>query len=229
MYQPSDLERQILCSVLGITPTDAPSWTIENATKGGTGGGAAAGSSRLYVHKAIGGWQLDAGRFVEAVHALDVSRIDLHVNSPGGIVFDAVAMFEALRSHPARVVAHVDGLAASAASVLVMAADEVEIAEGGRMMVHDARGGVWGSPDEIRAHADLVDSISQDIAGFYAARTGGTRAKWREAMRATTWYSAAEAVRAKLADRIAGAKNSGTDDRTRLIQARHRALTTRGG
>lgn len=220
MYQPSDLERQILCSVLGITPTTSPSWHVENAAAG-TG-------SRLYVHKMIGGWQLDAGRFVEAVHALNTDRIDLHVNSPGGIVFDAVAMYEALRSHPARVVAHVDGLAASAASVLIMAADEVEIATGGRVMIHDARGGVWGSPDEIRAHADLVESISNDIAGFYAGRAGGTRAKWRQAMRATTWYSATEAVRAGLADRVAG-KDSGPDNRDRLIKARHRALATRGG
>lgn len=218
MYRPSDLERQILCTVQGITASTAPSWTVENAAAG----------SRLYVHKMIGGWQLDAGRFVETVHGLQTNRIDLHVNSPGGIVFDAVAMYEALRSHPARVVAHVDGLAASAASVLIMAADEIEIAEGGRIMVHDARGGVWGSPDEIRAHADLVESISNDIAGFYASRAGGTRAKWRNAMRATTWYSAAESVAAKLADRIAG-KNTGPDDRTRIIQARHRALTTQGG
>lgn len=218
MYEPSDLERQVLCSILGISPTTAPSWHVENAGPSG---------ARMYVHKPIGGWSLDAGKFVETVHGLQTDRIDLHVNSPGGIVFDAVAMYEALRSHPAQVVAHVDGLAASAASVLIMAADQIEIATGGRIMVHDARGGVWGSPDEIRAHADLVESISNDIAGFYAGRAGGTRAKWRQAMRATTWYGAAEAVRAGLADRIAG-QDSGPDNRDRLIKARHRALT-RGG
>lgn len=219
-HQPSDLERQILCNLLGMEPTTVPSWRVEASDD--------SAGARLYVHRMIGGWRHDAGQFVQAVHAVTGPRIDLHVNSPGGIVFDAVAMYEALRSHPARVVAHIDGLAASAASVVVMAADEIRIAQGGRMMIHDAQGGIWGSPAEIRAHADLVDSISDDIAGFYAARAGGRPAKWRAAMGKTTWYSADQAVAAGLADRVAG-KNTGPDNRTRAIQARHRALTTQGG
>lgn len=220
MYAPSDLERDILCTIQGIPRTDSASWTVSNS---------AAGGSRLYVHRPIGGWNLDAGRFVEAVHAMDTDRIDLHVNSPGGIVFDAVAMYDALRQHPARVVAHVAGLAASAASVLLMAADEVEVAPGSRLMIHDARGGVWGTAAEMRAHSELIDSISDDIAGLYARRAGGTPASWRNRMRATTWYSDRESVAAKLADRVTGENEPGPDHRARLATARHRALTTPGG
>lgn len=234
-YRPSDTERRLLCTILGIEETDQPSWYVENvaaaaADDGSDPGAAAPDETRLYVHRMIGGWRQDSSAFVQAVHALRTDTIHLHVNSPGGIVFDAVAMYEALRTHPARKIVHVDGLAASAASMLAMVGDDVEIARGARMMVHDAQGGAWGSPAELRQHAELIDSVSDDIAEIYAGRAGGTVATWRKAMNATTWYSADAAVKAGLADRVVGGSTKpGPDTRTRLIKARHRALTTTGG
>jgi ATP-dependent protease ClpP protease subunit len=244
-YRPNDTERHLLCQILGIPEDDQPSWYVENArdvsretsavsretSDGGEGGSAAPDETRLYVHRMIGGWRQDSNAFVQAVHALTTDVIHLHVNSPGGIVFDAVAMYEALRTHPARKIVHVDGLAASAASMLAMVGDEIEIARGARMMIHDAQGGAWGSPAELRAHVELIDSVSDDLAEIYASRAGGTAASWRKAMSATTWYSAEQAVAAKLADRVAGGKQTkaGPDSRSRLIKARHRALTTTGG
>jgi ATP-dependent protease ClpP protease subunit len=125
---------------------------------------------------------------------------------------------------------HIDGLAASAASFVAMAGDSIEIARGGRMMIHDAQSVGIGGPAEMREYADMLDAISDDIAGYYANRAGGKPAAWRAAMAKETWYSAAEAVDARLADRLTPAKkNSAPDNRTRLIVARHRALTTRGG
>jgi ATP-dependent protease ClpP protease subunit len=97
------------------------------------------------------------------------------------------------------------------------------------MMIHDAQGVGIGSPAELREYADLLDEVSSDISGFYADRAGGKPAAWRAAMTATTWYSAQQAVDAKLADRIAGTTTSGPDNRSRLITARHRALTALGG
>lgn len=187
-----------------------------------------AATPKLYVYDVIGGWDNDASEFVQAVHAIDSKAIDLHINSPGGFVYDAVSMFEALKSHPASVSVHVDGLAASAASFLAQAGDSVEIAKAGRMMIHDAQGVGIGSPADMREYADLLDAVSDDIAGYYADRAGGKPAAWRAAMTATTWYSAAQAVEAGLADRIAGG-TTGPDNRTRLIQARQRALATQGG
>jgi ATP-dependent protease ClpP protease subunit len=233
-YQPNDTERHLLCQLLGIPEDERPSWYIENATQqaadGSDPGAAAPDETRLYVHRMIGGWRQDSSAFVQAVHALTTDVIHVHVNSPGGIVFDAVAMYEALRTHPARKVVHVDGLAASAASMLAMVGDEIEIARGARMMVHDAQGGAWGSPADLRAAAELVDSVSEDLAAIYADRAGGTARAWRKAMNVTTWYSAEEAVAAGLADRVVGKRTkAGPDNRTRLIQARHRALTKAGG
>lgn len=188
-----------------------------------------AATPKLYVYDVIGGWDLDATEFVQAVHGIDAKAIDLHINSPGGFVYDAVAMYEALAAHPATVDVHVDGLAASAASFLAMTGDSVEIAKGGRMMIHDAQGIGIGSPADMREYADLLDAVSNDISGYYAARAGGKPAAWRAAMTATTWYSATEAVDAHLADRVTG-KDDGPDNRTRLINVRHRAaLAALGG
>lgn len=177
---------------------------------------------KLYVYDVIGALDTDAAEFVQAVHAIKAKAIDVHINSPGGFVYDGVAMFEALKSHAATVNVRIDGLAASAASFLAMAGDSVEISMGGRMMIHDAQMVAIGSPAELREYADLADSVSDDIAGYYAARAGGKPETWRTAMQATTWYSAQQAVDAKLADRVTGTdkKSSGASNRSRLIKAR---------
>lgn len=207
-----------------ITPTDRPCFRVQAATKNEP--------PKLYVFGVIGGWDLDSAEFVQAVHGLDAKSIDLHINSPGGFVYDALSMFEALQSHSASVDVHIDGLAASAASVLAMAGDTVAIAKGGRMMIHDAQGIGIGGPADMREYADLLDAVSDDLAGYYADRAGGKPATWRAAMTAETWYSASEAVTAKLADRVTGKTEenvAATDGRTQLIRARARVHLGRGG
>jgi ATP-dependent protease ClpP protease subunit len=198
-----------------VRPESTPCFNVVNAA-----------TPRLYVFGMIGGYDNDSADFVQAVHALDAKTIDLHLNSPGGFVHDAVSMYEALSAHPATVNVHIDGLAASAASFLAQAGDSVSIAKAGRMMVHDAQGVGIGSPADMREYADLLDAVSNDIAGIYAGRAGGKPAAWRTAM--TTWYSAQQAVDAKLADRVSGTTD-GPDNRTRLITARHRAHAALGG
>lgn len=180
-----------------VVSRETPCFRVVNAADGGV---------KLYVYDIIGGYDLDAAEFVQAVHAIEADTFDLFVNSPGGFVYDAVAMFEAIDSHPAAVHAHIDGLAASAASFLVQAADTIDIAKGGRMMIHDAQMVAMGGPADLREYADLADSVSNDIAGYYADRAGGTAASWRARMTATTWYSSSEAVTARLADRVTGGK-----------------------
>jgi ATP-dependent protease ClpP protease subunit len=192
---------------------------------------AAGRSAKLYVYDVIGGWDNDSGEFVKAVHALDVDTIDLHINSPGGLVYDAVAMYEALEQSPAAVHAHVDGLAASAASFLAMVGDQRDISRGGRMMIHDAQIVAWGSPADLREAADLGDAVSDDIAAYYAAAAGGKASGWRAAMTATTTYSAAQAVDAGLMQRVSStaSDDDGPDNRSQLLRARHRALVTAKG
>lgn len=196
-----------------------PCFTITNAE-----------TPKLFVFGMIGGYDNDATDFVKAVHGIDAKTMDVHINSQGGFVYDGVAMYEALKAHPATVNVHIDGLAASAASFLAMAGDSVSIATAGRMMIHDAQGIGIGSPADMREYADLLDAVSNDISGMYAARAGGKPAAWRAAMTATTWYSAQQAVDAKLADRVTGAesKTSGAKNALAVRTLRARAAVTLG-
>lgn len=170
---------------------------------------AAAGATTadVYIYDVIDSWYgVAAEDFVKDLAALDVETIQLWVNSPGGSVYDGVAIMNALRRHPAKIVATVDGLAASAASFIVQAADEVVMGPGTEMMIHDAWSFTYGNATAMRETADNLDRLSETIAGLYSERAGGDIDQWREFMLAETWYTAEEAVAAGLADRVAGAK-----------------------
>ena len=95
--------------------------------------------AKVYLYDVIGGWETSAKGFVDQVAALKVDTIKLHINSPGGNSYDGIAIYNTLRDHDARVVATVDGIAASAASIVAMAADEVVMAPGTEMMIHEPR------------------------------------------------------------------------------------------
>ncbi len=153
-----------------------------------------------------GDWGVSAAEFQAALDQLprETGEIRLHLNSPGGEVFEAVAMLNALRRHPARVVAVVDGLAASAASFLAAGADETIMGRNTQLMIHDAWGLAMGNAAVMRDVADRLDHLSNDIAAIYAEKAGGTLEDWRERMLAETWLSADEAVAAKLADSVEG-------------------------
>ncbi|MFG3702389.1 head maturation protease, ClpP-related [Micromonospora sp. NPDC047620] len=152
-------------------------------------------------------WGVSAKEFVRALDEIpDVHEIRLHINSPGGEVWEGIAILNALRNHPARVVAVVDGLAASAASFIATGADEVVMGRNTELMIHDAWGLAIGNAADMRDLASRLDKISDNIASVYAAKAGGTVESWRAAMLAETWYSAEEAVAAGLADRVEGAE-----------------------
>lgn len=149
-------------------------------------------------------WGVSAKEFAGLLDELpdDVEEIRLHINSPGGEVFDAIAILNALRAHDAKVVAIVDGLAASAASVVACGADELVMARNSELMIHDAWGLCVGNAEEMREMAGMLDRLSDNIASVYAEKAGTDVAVWRAAMEKETWYSAEEAVEAGLADRV---------------------------
>jgi ATP-dependent protease ClpP protease subunit len=149
---------------------------------------------------------------VHELAGLDVAQIDLRLNSPGGSVWDGAAIYHALRNHPAKVIATVDGLAASAASFIAMAGDEVVMESAGTLMIHDAFTVLAGNADDLRTEADLLDKLSDTIAGIYAEKSGRPLADFRALMKAETWFNADEAVAAGLADRVAGKASASDDD-----------------
>lgn len=152
----------------------------------------------IYIYEDVGsGWfgGVSAKQFATDLKALGaVTTINLHVNSFGGEVFEGLAIYRQLADHSARIVAHVDGIAASIASVIIMAADEILITENGMIMVHDASGGCFGRAEDMRKIADLLDTITGTIAEVYVARTGMDAPGVRALMSAETWMTAAEAV-----------------------------------
>lgn len=132
----------------------------------------------------------------------DVKEIDLRVNSQGGEVFQGFGIYNALVRHSAKINGFVDGIAASIASVLLMAADTIRMAENSMLMIHDPWGLCMGTADELRREADALDKLKGQIAGVYAARSGKQQQDFLDAMGAETWYTAAEAKAAGLCNEV---------------------------
>ena len=159
------------------------------------------------------GWEVRAAEFVPALDAVTDSHIDLHISSPGGDVFEALAIMNALKEHPATKTVYIDGLAASAASFIAVGiGGEVIMRPGAEMMIHNAQGGAWGDMNDMHAIIERLDFASATIADIYAAKTGTDAATWRAAMDAETWFSADEALAAGLVDRVEAA-GEGVDNR----------------
>lgn len=172
-------------------------------------------TAEVLLYDEIGGWWgLTADDFARDMQALKASRITLRINSPGGDVFDGLAIYNTLRLHPANITCRVEGLAASAASFIAMAGDTIQMCRGSMMMIHDAMGFAVGNAADMRGLAELLDKASDNIADLYSARSGGSVEQWRDAMRAETWYSAREAVEARLADELLGEPDPDDDGPT---------------
>lgn len=145
---------------------------------------------------------VSAADFVKDLAAIDAPEITVRINSPGGAVFDGIAILNALRGHDAKVTTVVDGLAASIASVIAMGGDEIVMNKNSQLMVHNAWDVVIGNADDLQKAADNLRQFSANLASIYAERAGGAVSDWQAVMDAETWYTADEAVAAGLADRV---------------------------
>lgn len=158
----------------------------------------------IFIYDEIGYFGHSASDMAADLRAIDSDRLTVHVNSPGGDIFDGLAIYQALKDHKAEVTMHVDGLAASIASVIVMAADKLVMAPKASIMIHDGWTMGVGNAADLRKVADLLDKQSDIIASVYADRAGGSTEFWRDRMRDETWYNADEALAAGLVDEIEG-------------------------
>ncbi|MEA5366092.1 ATP-dependent Clp protease proteolytic subunit [Amycolatopsis sp., V23-08] len=170
----------------------------------------------IYLYDEIGYWGVTAQDFVRDLMGLRVSTIIVHINSPGGEVWDGLAIYHALRDHPANIEVRVDGIAASAASFIAMAGDTIVMQRNAQMMIHDAIGFCYGNVSEMEKMVEVLDQASNNIADIYVQQAGGTVESWREAMRVETWYSGPEALAAGLCDEVNNADEE-TDEPAAVV------------
>lgn len=162
-------------------------------------------SGEIWLYQEVGGyWDgVTAKQFSDELKKLSgVETINLHINSPGGDVFDGIAIYNMLKSHPASVVVDIDGLAASIASVVAMSGDEVRIAANGMMMIHDAWAFAVGNSSDMRKTAEMLDKVDLNIVDTYVKKSGSDSDKIKSLMSAETWMTSQEAKDLGLVDLI---------------------------
>jgi ATP-dependent Clp endopeptidase proteolytic subunit ClpP len=167
---------------------------------------AAADSAEIFIYNDIGkdffGEGISAEDLVQELAKLKVKTLHVRINSNGGSVFDGLAIYNALDRHPARVITHVDGIAASIASVIAVVGDEVRIAKNAFLMIHNPHGMALGNADDMRTMAETLDTVADSMVGIYREATGKSTEKVQEWMDAETWFNAADAKAAGLVDEI---------------------------
>jgi ATP-dependent Clp protease, protease subunit len=165
---------------------------------------ALATGAEVAIYDEIGAYGVSAKGFLAELGALPAGTpIDLRINSPGGSVFDAVAIYNAIQRHEGAVTVWIDGIAASAASYIAMAGDEIVMPENAFLMIHDPAGLVMGTADDMRAMAEALDKVKGSLVQGYAAKSEREPQDIAALMAAETWFDAKDALAAGLATRIA--------------------------
>lgn len=164
--------------------------------------------AHVEIFDEIGFWGTTTESFNRKVKDLEADELQVRINSTGGDAFAGIAIMNILRAWDGPVTVIVDGIAASAASVIAMGGDTIVMNRGSQMMIHDASGFCFGDAAEMAKMVEALDVVSDSIADVYAARAGGTREEWRAVMKSEQWYRADEAVTAGLADEVDGEDES---------------------
>ncbi len=157
----------------------------------------------IYIYDEIGGWGISARRFTEDLISLgNLSHINLHIHSPGGEVFDGIAIYNQLKNHSATITVYIDGLAASMASVIAMVGDTVIMPKNAMMMIHKPWGVSWGDANDMREYADLLDKLEKVLIPAYVAKTGKTTEEITAMLEQETWLDGDECVEHGFADKV---------------------------
>lgn len=157
----------------------------------------------IYLYDEIGLWGITAQDFTQILVSIGPGPIELHINSPGGDVFDGLAIYAALQAHSGSVSIVVDGLAASAASFIALAGDTISMVPNAFLMIHNAWGVVVGNQNDMVETAGVLAKIDAQLASLYAGKTGQPTDEIAALMNAETWFTAQEAKAAGFIDSIA--------------------------
>lgn len=193
-----------------LRPDALDRWTPE--VKAAEGDDTATISIYDVIGADIWGEGVTAKRIAGALRSIGKKDVTVNVNSPGGDFFEGVAIYNLLREHPAKVTIKVMGLAASAASVIAMAGDEVLIGDGAFLMIHNAWALAVGNRHDMRATADQLEPFDAAMADVYAARTGLERDEVARMMDKETWLSSSQAIEDGFADGLVDRAEVITDE-----------------
>lgn len=163
--------------------------------------------AEIWIYEQIGedwwtGEGITSKGFQKELSSIKAKQIDLHINSPGGNVFDGLTIYNLLKQHPATITTYIDGLAASIASVIALAGDNVTMAENALWMMHNPSGMVMGTSQDMRSMADVLDKVRGSIATAYVGKSGKEEGEIYSLMDSETWMTAWEAKSAGLVDEI---------------------------
>ena len=161
-------------------------------------------SATIYLYDMISAdWGVSALSVIEAIaQAGDAKILNVHINSPGGDVFEGRAIMAALSAFKGKTIARIDSLCASAATSIALACDEVVMADGAFFMIHNASGMAWGDKQTLRDTADVLEKVEGAIVRDYVQKTGKEESEIRALMDAETWFTANEAMEHGFVDAI---------------------------
>ena len=148
----------------------------------------------VYIYDAIGFFGVEAEEFVQDFDKIETSKITLRINSPGGDIFDGMAIYNSVKRHPATVTTEIDGVAASMASIIALAGDTVNMSDFGLFMMHEPWSMVMGSAEDMRTEADLLDKVNDQGVAIYTQAGNWDESAVRAAMSLETWFTAKEAL-----------------------------------
>lgn len=172
--------------------------------------------ANIYLYSAILGDMYDSTihDVINALNEFKGNVINLHINSEGGDIFEAQGFYSYLRNHKANVNVYIEGICASAASIIAMAGNKIYMPENSLFMIHNPSGSVFGESEDMRKLADILDKIRDSMAVIYEAKTGKSHDEILAMMNAETWLSAKEAKRAGFIDVITPAREIAASAKT---------------
>ena len=184
---------KVIAAQWGKSPNDRADWyRIENKADG----------AEILIYDVIGFPFVEAKQFIKDLNAINAKQITVRINSPGGDVFDGVAVYNALKNHPAKITTRIEGLAASIASVIALAGDEVHAYSNTMYMIHDPWVMAAGNQDDLRSIADVLEKIGNQLADVYTGKTGLSPDTIKEMMKTETWMTAQEGKELGFVDKV---------------------------
>jgi len=164
--------------------------------------------AEVSIYDAIGYYGVTAKAFLEELKKHTGKKLTVRINSPGGIVTEGLAIFNALKRHKGGVIVEIDALAASMATYIALAGAPVRMAANAYFMIHNVSGGAWGTADQMRRAADVCEKLQNGIVEAYVAKTGKTKEEVEEKMDEETWFDAEEAKEFGFVDEITDATDA---------------------